>query len=139
MSDTTEKTMPPRGPDGRDPPMPTPEEMANAVCTGCGAAGCRSYASDAVFQLRFFCSRCEPEEIREQRQHAALATVTDYFASLQMTNAESLSVLAVLLHMVGHAAGENTDALVEGVKEAEKRFLALFPHLKPKKQPATDD
>lgn len=139
MSDTTEKTMPPRGPDGRDPPMPTPEEMANATCTVCGAAGCRSYASDAAFLVRFFCSNCEPAEIREQRQHAALRNVIDYFASLQMTNAESLSVLSVLLHMVGHLAGENTDALLEGVQAAETRFKQLFPHLKQKTPPVTDD
>lgn len=128
MSDT-EKTMPPSGPDGQDPYVATPEELASAVCTACGAAGCRSFASDAAFRVRFFCARCEPEEIREQRQHAALASVIDYFASLQMTNAESLSVLAVLMHMVGHLAGENTDAILEGVKAAEVRFKKLFPHL----------
>lgn len=139
MSDTTEKTMPPRGPDGCDPYVPTPEELNGAVCTVCGATGCRSYASDAAFRVKFFCATCEPEEIREQRLHAALQSVIDYFASLQMTNAESLSVLSVLLHMVGHLAGENTDALLEGVKAAEQRFKALFPHLDKRPVAAADD
>ena len=133
MSD--EKTIPPSGPDGRDPHVPTTDDLASAPCTVCGTTGCRSYASDAMFRVRYFCATCEPVEIREQRQHAALASVIDYFASMQMTNAESLSVLAVLLHMVGHLAGDNTDALLEGVKAAEKRFKELFPHLQDRKPP----
>jgi hypothetical protein len=133
MDHEIEDTLPP-GPgatDGTDELFPGDAELAAASCSICGVVGCRSYVgyqADPPAAAVFYCAVHEPAEIREERNMTLVLGIYETLAQRGLTNAESLSVLSLALHLVAHGK-ENLDGLQEGLRASEVKFRQLFPQL----------
>jgi hypothetical protein len=131
--------------------MPTPEMMQASPCHECGTIGCVCVVLGQDGSRVLLCKACTPPDLREQiknQQHMAVLqtvynllsgegteeemllqvrAIREILTGEKLTNADALSILAVLMHMVGAAAGESIDGLHAGLDEAAERFQALFP------------
>ncbi len=115
-------------------PEVTPEMLAAATCSQCGASPSPFVTMSEENVLQFWCPNCVAPEARN------MSLVLSVYEALRVSgcqNGEGLSVLAIVMHMIAANTGDNLDALQEGLRQAQGKFQTLFPQMVRAEEPPT--